>query len=115
MFMKRFFRWPYIVVAAPIIFAIFVVVTGGLVMLLWNWLLPTLFGLPTITLWQAFGLLILSRMLFGSFGGGGGGRGPRPHHMSPEERERFRQRVRDRFCDPPAPAVSPGPASGGGV
>jgi len=36
--------------------------------LLWNWLAPTLFGLPIITLWQALGLCILGRCLFGSSG-----------------------------------------------
>lgn len=35
-------------------------------MLLWNWLMPTIFGLPQITFWQAMGLNALSSMLFGS-------------------------------------------------
>lgn len=35
---------------------------------LWNWLMPTLFGLPTITVWQAVGLLWLSELLFRSHG-----------------------------------------------
>jgi hypothetical protein len=34
-------------------------------MYLWNWLMPELFHLPTITFWQALGLFILSRFLFG--------------------------------------------------
>ncbi len=34
------------------------------VMWLWNWLMPDLFGLSTITFWQAFGLSILARILF---------------------------------------------------
>jgi hypothetical protein len=46
---------------------IFVTVFGTAVMLLWNWLMPTLFELPTIDIWQALGLLILIRILFGSF------------------------------------------------
>jgi hypothetical protein len=33
-------------------------------MLLWNWLMPTLFGLTTITFWQAVGLNILCVILF---------------------------------------------------
>jgi hypothetical protein len=33
-------------------------------MLLWNWLMPTLFGLPIITFWQAVGLNFLSTILF---------------------------------------------------
>jgi hypothetical protein len=34
------------------------------IMLLWNWLMPSIFGLKTITLWQALGLNILSMFLF---------------------------------------------------
>jgi len=34
------------------------------VMLLWNWLMPTLFGLTTVTYFQAYGLYILSVLLF---------------------------------------------------
>lgn len=38
---------------------------GALIlMLLWNWLVPVVFGLITLTYWQAFVMLILSRMLF---------------------------------------------------
>jgi hypothetical protein len=92
---NRLFQWPYIIptvlVGAPAIIALFVVVTGGVVMLLWNWLLPTLFGWPEITLLQGFGLLALGRILFGGFGGGGGGH--QPKQMSAEERERVRQRM----------------------
>lgn len=37
------------------------------VMWLWNWLMPDLFELTTITFWQAAGLLLLSKILFGGF------------------------------------------------
>ncbi|MFN8358007.1 MAG: hypothetical protein U0Y10_26330 [Spirosomataceae bacterium] len=76
---------------------------GWVTMSLWNWLMPFIFGLPLLTFWQALGLLILSKLLFGGFKGGGGG--PWQHkkdgwkqkmaqhwnRMSPEQRERFRQ------------------------
>jgi len=39
-------------------------VLGLFVRLLWNWLMPELFGLAEITYWQAVGLLILSHLLF---------------------------------------------------
>src|SRR5215469_683139 len=80
------------------IFAVlFLAVFTFFVMQLWNWLLPALFGWHLITYWQALGLLILSKILFGGFRGG-------PHRhwgwrrrmmerwdkMTPEERERFR-------------------------
>jgi|SRR5688572_6705505 hypothetical protein len=93
---KWYFIVPAVLVGAPVFIALFVVVTGGLVMLLWNWLLPSLFGWPEITLLQGFGLLALGRILFGGFGGGGG----HSKNMTPEERERFRQRMRERFCRP---------------
>lgn len=44
---------------------------GYIVMQLWNWLMPELFGLPKVGYWQAFGILLLSKIIFG-FGGGGG-------------------------------------------
>ena len=33
-------------------------------MILWNWLMPTIFNLPTITFWQAMGLNIMASILF---------------------------------------------------
>ena len=87
--------------------AIFTAIGGGIVMLLWNWLTPMLFGLPSVTFWQAIGLLALCRILFGGFGLGGGGRRhsrgrmggrmrERWEEMTPEERERFREGLHDR-------------------
>ncbi len=79
---------------------------GFVVMALWNWLMPSIFGLHTITYWQAYGLLILSKILFGGLRGGGGrcGKGRRDYRaerwekMTPEEREKFRQSWRGRWC-----------------
>ncbi|MCD4834450.1 MAG: hypothetical protein K8R31_11685 [Bacteroidales bacterium] len=45
----------------------FAFVFGYFVMLLWNWLMPTLFGLITITFWQAAGIVLLARLIFGGF------------------------------------------------
>lgn len=66
---------------------------GEIVRLLWNWLMPALFGVREVTFWQALGLLALCRILFG--GRGGGSRAE--SRMTPEQRERFRQRMRERF------------------
>src|SRR5712691_4747970 len=83
---------------------IFTAIGGGVVMLLWNWLAPSLFGLRLITFWQALGLLALCRILFGGFGLGGGGShrsksrrrmAERWEQMTPEEREKFRQGLHD--------------------
>jgi len=87
---------------------------GYVVMLLWNWLMPELFGLATITYWQAFGILVLAKILFGGFGGrrgccGGGGhwRGrwrsrwkSKWEGMSEEEREKLRKCCEPNCCEP---------------
>jgi hypothetical protein len=43
------------------------VLCGFIVMWLWNWLLPGLFGFSTITFWQGVGIVILAKIIFGSF------------------------------------------------
>lgn len=77
-----------------------------LVMTLWNWIVPDLFGVGSITWLQALGLLVLSKILFGGvFRGRWGGR--RHHYwkarmtdrwknMTPEQREKFRERFKGR-------------------
>jgi hypothetical protein len=79
-----------------------ITVFGFILMTLWNWLAPAVFGARTITFWQALGILVLSKILFG-FGGRPGHRGHwrdrmrnRWEGMTPEERERFRQGMRNR-------------------
>ena len=77
---------------------LFVAVMGLLVTTLWNQLMPGIFGLPVINIWQALGLFLLSRLLFGRFGGGRGwgsrfrkGRFAQGwKNLTPEERARFR-------------------------
>lgn len=102
-------KW-WIFLLAPPAMVLFGWLFGELVMHLWNWLLPPLFGWRMITFWQALGLLLLSRILFGSWGAGGGNRGPRGRRarwdkISPEERERLEQNWRSR-CGGPADAPS---------
>jgi|SRR6516164_5660455 hypothetical protein len=95
--------------------AVAVLAFGLLTMMLWNWLLPGLFGLPAIGFWQALGLLVLARVLVG----GRGGRQlywrarmqERWERMSDEERARFRAGLH-RHCggDRPPANASPGAA-----
>jgi len=94
--------------------AVFIFVGGEIVLRLWNWLLPSLFGWRQITFWQALGLLALCRILFGGFGFHGRGRSnmrrrmeERCKNMTPEERERFRQGMRARWGFGPPPASEP--------
>src|SRR6266852_5394737 len=47
---------------------VFTFIGGEVVMQLWNWLLPPLFGWRQVTFWQALGLLALCRILFGGSG-----------------------------------------------
>ncbi len=54
-------------ICAAVVFAL---IFGFAVMYLWNWLMPGLFGLGVITYFQAFGLVVLAKILFGSFGHG---------------------------------------------
>ena|ERR1022692_1791316 len=94
----------FIVPAAILGILLFILIGGEIVLHLWNWLLPPLFGWRQITFWQAFGILALCRILFGGHGLHRSGRSgfrrrieERCDHMTPEERERFRQRMRERF------------------
>ena len=90
-------------------FLLFIALGGEIVMQLWNWLLPPIFGLREITFWQALGILALCRILFGGFGGP---RFRRTSQMSPEERERFRQRIRERCGLAPSPGTTPSATPG---
>jgi hypothetical protein len=79
---------------------LFAFIGGAIVQWLWNWLVPPVFGWPEVTFWQALGLLALCRILFGGSGFMSGRHfrfGPRMEPMTDEERERFRQRLRDRW------------------
>jgi hypothetical protein len=73
---------------------------GFIVMSLWNWILPPVTGWHPITYWQALGLLLLSKILFGSFRAHGAHWRRRWLHryaqMTPEEREKFREAMRSR-------------------
>jgi hypothetical protein len=104
----------FIVPLGILALALFVFVGGEVVMRLWNWLLPSLFGWRMITFWQAIGLLALCRILFGGFGHRGHGShvGRRMKErwgaMTPEERERYRQGMRARWGFTPPPEESKG-------
>jgi hypothetical protein len=109
-------RKIWIFFVAPPAAVLFVTLFGFIVKWLWNWLLPAIFaGAHLITFWQAIGLLLLCRILFGSWGHNGGKN--RRHRkeqweaMSPEEREKFRQSMRARCgnfgAEPPRPSTDP--------
>ena len=119
-------KWLFLAPLAVTAMAAFVAIGTVAVLLLWNWLLPQLFGWPAITFWQALGLLVLCRILFGAFGGPGwmgssmgsemrrrmaDRMAARWEAMTPEERERFRQGMRGRCGSGPAEEQASRPES----
>ena len=99
----------------PLAAAAFLSLVSFSVMTLWNCLIPGIFGYSVITFWQAMGLFVLCKLLFGFGRGGGkgccGGGGGAPWmrrkmeeklaNMSPEEREEFKQKMKDRCGNHP--------------
>ena len=94
-------------IAKMVVFGLVAIaLVGWITMSLWNWLVPDLFHGPVLTFWQALGLLVLSKILFWSFA--------KKHHshsshwrpywkerwtaMSPEDRERFKQKMKEKWC-----------------
>ncbi len=51
-----------------LVFLVFVFGMSWVVMFLWNAILPEVTGVKTLTFWQAMGLLVLAKILFGGFG-----------------------------------------------
>ena len=67
----RALRIVGLVILGVLAAAAFALVFGWLVMLLWNWLMPAIFGLGVLTYWQAFGIVVLAKLVFGAVGGRG--------------------------------------------
>lgn len=100
--MKKFWirkglMFLFIFVGATVFFS-------GVVMLLWNQILPFVIGVKAISFMQAMGILILSKILFGGFGGRHHRGGPNWRekmkngwaNMSPQEREKFKAEWKNR-------------------
>ncbi|SRR5260221_2135666 len=98
--------WKFALIAIPGAI-VFVALFGFGVMSLWNWLMPLLFGIHTVTFWQAIGVLVLSRILFDGFHGRSGSMNWRQRwrdraelraymQMTPEERDKYREGLRHR-------------------
>jgi len=128
----RRFGWGILFALGAAVFAaVIALVFGLLLMLLWNWLMPEIFGLPVINYWQGWGLILLSHLLFkGGRGGPGhghrkpsgfdrdcgqgwgmGGHGPCGPHGGPGKddqwRREFRRKMRDHFADEPEGSDEP--------
>lgn len=89
-----FLRWTGWIIGGIILAVFLAFIFGYFVMLLWNWIMPILFGLPEIDYWLAFGIIILSRLIFGGFGHG------HPHKSNHHDRyygSKFRNKCRPTF------------------
>lgn len=64
------------VVGGALVASVFALFFGWIVMIVWNWIMPDIFGLKVIGYWQGFGLVLLSRLLVGGIGP----RGMHGHH-----------------------------------
>lgn len=100
--MKVQMRWVIKGMAFTGLMIIALAVMSWVVMLLWNDVVPGLFGAPPLRYLQAAGLLVLSRLLFGGLRGHWGLRGHRGWRerwgrLTPEERERLREKY-GRHC-----------------
>jgi hypothetical protein len=112
--MKRAF-WARKILMGIVIGSAAVMLIGFIVMNLWNAILPAVIHVSAITFWQAVGLLLLSKILFGGFRGGwGGGRrrqwkeqmSDKWKQMTPEERDQFKQEWRNRCSRWKRPSAS---------
>jgi hypothetical protein len=100
---RRKRRWLFV----PIFIVVALTLLSALVMLLWNSIVVPVFALPALQLWQAGGLLLLCRLLFGGFRfrPRAGRFGPPPQmrdrwlKMNEQQRAHFRSEWRKR-CDP---------------
>jgi Ca2+/H+ antiporter, TMEM165/GDT1 family len=101
---KKF--WLKRAIFIPVIFAAGLIILGSVVMYLWNAILTTVLGIHTITFWQAVGILVLSKILFGGFHNRHGHQSFHDHgkdirnkwmNLSPEEKEKMRKKWWGRF------------------
>lgn len=81
-----------IIILGAMAAAAFAFIFGYFVMLLWNWLMPEIFGLITISFWQAAGLVLLARLVFGGFKHG------HDHSTKTDKKSKFFDKWKDRNC-----------------
>jgi Ca2+/H+ antiporter, TMEM165/GDT1 family len=98
---RHFYGWRLVFI--PVFAAIAMLLFTWIVMALWNAILPVVFGIKAITLIQALGILILSKILFGGIHGGCRSRHSHMHEwknkwmqMTDEEKARMREEWRNR-------------------
>ena len=92
--MRRPFLRVGMIIGGVVLAAALALLFGLLVMVLWNWIMPEVFGLPLLTYWQSWGIVLLAHILFKA-----GGHRDHDHRRSREEewKDRFRDRFKTRF------------------
>ena len=111
--MKTMFRSKFRFILIPLFGIAFLLLVSFLVMFLWNYTLPVIFGIQAINLWQAMALFLLCKILFGF--GKGGPKGPgapwmrkrykKFDNLSAAEKEKMKAYMRSRWCHWDDPAV----------
>ena len=93
-------RKPYLIPLFIMLGIAGIALFGWVVMLLWNAVMVAAVGANVVTFWQALGLLVLSRILVGGFGGGKSRRGNNWRgkwmSMTPEEKTQFQNEWKQR-------------------
>ncbi|MFO7612310.1 MAG: hypothetical protein R6W99_07490 [Clostridia bacterium] len=84
------------VIGGIIVAALLAFLLGWIIMLLWNWLMPALFGLGTITYWQGFGIFFFAKLIFG-FSGGHSESGHKEKKKSGTIRSEIGKEIREEF------------------
>lgn len=109
-------RWIRVLI--PFVVLGFVALLTFAVYGLWNHVLTDVVAVKAVTFWQALGILVLAKILFGGFPGRAAGgawrrRGFRRRweRLTPEQRERWRAEMRRRFGDWPRPPWCEGDAA----
>src|SRR3954468_15584659 len=105
--MERRYRFRAFI---PLIVLAVIALLSFIVMSLWNNVLVAAAHVSAINFWQALGILVLAKILFGGFPGAWRRHDHRGHQwrkemlekwktMTPEEREQFKQQYRNRCWD----------------
>ncbi len=88
--------WPWKMAGALVLIPGFIFLGPWIIMLLWNALMPVIFGITVISFWQSMGLIVLAKLLFGGFGGHGG-RSHFPRKPQYKDREAWKEHMREQF------------------
>ena len=94
---KRVFRGFFWVIGGIVFTAAIALLFGLALMILWNWIMPDIFGVNEVTYWQAWGLVLLAHILFR--GGRGGKWRPKHGHKDGDWESKFKDRMRSKFGD----------------